>query len=194
MEVGETVYPQHRQDWHEWLAKHHRTKTEIWVQKYRKATGKPSIPYDDLVECCLCFGWIDGIIKKHGPEGSAQRITPRRKKSFLSELNRQRIWKLQKIGEMTPAGVAPIANQIGSPDDPILIPAWFEDALRQEGQWDAFRDFPHFYQRLKVGWISEVGNTSRAQLERQKRLAHLIAMTKKGKRYGTEPLLDWDSP
>ena len=41
-----------------------------------------------------------------------QRVTPRRKKTSLSELNRQRIWKLQKQGLMTDAGLAPIVLYI----------------------------------------------------------------------------------
>ena len=101
----------------DWLQKHHQSKTEIWLRRFKKATGKPSISYDDLVECCLCFGWIDGVIKKYDEESNVQRITPRRKKkTFLSELNRQRVWKLQRLGLITPAGIEPIKDQIGSPD------------------------------------------------------------------------------
>jgi uncharacterized protein YdeI (YjbR/CyaY-like superfamily) len=92
MEITEVFYPQNRQEWHDWLQEHHLTKKEVWLRKFRKATGKPTISYDDLVEVCLCFGWIDGTVKKFCEESAVQRITPRRKKSFLSELNRKRIW------------------------------------------------------------------------------------------------------
>jgi uncharacterized protein YdeI (YjbR/CyaY-like superfamily) len=130
MEITEVFYPTTRADWRAWLETHHLTKTEIWVQTFRKATGKPSLPYDDLVEECLCFGWIDGIVKKYDEESAVQRITPRKKKSYLSELNRQRIWKLQALGLMAPAGIAPIAAQIGSPNDPFEFPEWIVEALK----------------------------------------------------------------
>ena len=165
----------------------HQTKSEIWLQRYKKASGKPCITYDELVEECLCFGWIDGIVKKYDEESNVQRITPRRKKSFLSELNRQRVWKLQKSGLITPAGLAAIEGKIGSPDDPFEIPDWIAEQLQADPiVWKNFQNFSHFYKRLKVGWISEAG--PRRPEEGQRRLNYLIKMTSKGKMYGTVPL------
>lgn len=188
MDITEVFYPQTRQDWRNWLETHSATKSEIWLRTFRKGTGKPSVSYDDLVEESLCFGWIDGTVKKYDEESTVQRITPRRKKSFLSELNRQRIWKLQRLGLMTPAGIAPIESQIGSPDEPLVIPDWIRAALQQdELVWRNFEAFPHFYKRLKVMWISENLSPTR-QAEADKRLAYFIKMTAQGKRYGTEPM------
>lgn len=186
MEIGEVFYPQSRQEWRDWLQTYHQEKTEIWVQKFKKATGKPTIAYDDLVEECLCFGWIDGMVKKYDELSSVQRITPRRKKSFLSELNRQRVWKLQKLGLMTPAGLPAIEAQIGSPDEPLEIPEWVLEQLQEDDEvWDTFQAFPYYYRRLKIGWIKECKNRRE---EAQKRLNYLIKMTGKGKRYGSYPL------
>ncbi len=190
MEIGEVFYPKNRKTWRAWLEKNHTLKTEIWVQKYRKATGKPTISYDDLVEQSLCFGWIDGISKKFDPESSVQRVSIRRKKTFLSELNRQRVWKLQHLGLMTEAGVRPIADQIGAPSDPLEIPDWLEKKLQEDPQaWSNFQAFPHFYKRLKVGWITEANIRTREE-EVMKRLNHCMRMTAQNKRYGTEPLAD----
>lgn len=187
MEVGEVFYPKTRGEWRAWLEAHHATKEEIWVRRFKKAAAKASIGYDDLVEECLCFGWIDGIIKKLDEDSNAVRITPRRKRSFLSELNRQRVWKLQAAGLMTPAGFAALGDQVGSPDDPWEIPDWVESQLRADPEvWSTFGDFPFLYRRLKIGWITEAGQLRQAEM--QKRLDYLIKMTKKGKMYGTVPL------
>ena len=193
MEITEVFHPKTRAAWRRWLARHHSSgKTEIWLRRYKKATGKPAISYDDMVEESLCFGWIDGITKKYCDESSVQRITPRRKKSFLSELNRQRIWKLQKLGLMTEAGITPIADQIGSPDDPFEIPDWLESELRADPKvWKTFTAFPHFYKRLRVGWLAACRDGNRDDVF-QTRVAHLIKMTARGKHYGTEPLADLD--
>ncbi|MCB0548365.1 MAG: YdeI/OmpD-associated family protein [Phaeodactylibacter sp.] len=187
MEITEVFYPHGRSQWREWLETHHQSKTEIWLRTFRKASAKPSIAYDDMVEECLCFGWIDGVVKKYCEESRVQRITPRRKKNtFLSELNRQRVWKLQRQGLMTPAGLAPIHDQVGAPDDPWEIPEWIEAQLRAEQVvWENFQQFSHFYQRLKIGWIKECG--PRRQEEAQKRLNYLVKMTRQGKMYGTVP-------
>jgi len=188
MEITLVFYPTHRAEWRAWLEANHRREAEVWLQTFNKASGKPTLKYDDLVEECLCFGWIDGVVKKYDPESTVQRITPRRKKSFLSELNRQRIWKLQANGLMTPAGIEPIKDQLGSPDDPLEIPEWAEEQLRAEQiVWDNFQAFPPLYKRLKIGWIAEIKSASRRP-EAQKRLDYLIKMTRQGKMYGTRPL------
>jgi uncharacterized protein YdeI (YjbR/CyaY-like superfamily) len=177
-------YPKSRPEWRNWLQTNHQTETEVWVQTFKKATGKPSLPYDDLVEECLCFGWIDGVVSKYEDDSCIQRITPRRKKTFLSELNRQRIWKLQKLGLMTPFGIAPIENQIGSPDDAWEIPTWILEKLQENPViWANFQSFPPNYQRLKIGWITEPA-ISRGE-EKIKRLNYLLKMTEQGKMYGT---------
>ncbi len=188
--ITEVFYPKTRKAWRNWLEKNGTKKTEIWVQLFRKDSGKPSLPYDDLVEECLCFGWIDGVVKKYDDESRVQRITPRRKKTFLSELNRQRVWKLQRQGLMTPRGAAPIADQIGTPDDPWEIPDWIESQLEADpAVWNTFRKFPPLYQRLKIGWIKEAGTSPSRKPEAQRRLDYLIKMTGKGKRYGMVPYL-----
>jgi uncharacterized protein YdeI (YjbR/CyaY-like superfamily) len=188
MQITEVFYPTHRAEWRQWLQTHRLSKAEIWLRTFRKASGKPSLPYDDMVEECLCFGWIDGIVKKYDEESTVQRITPRRNKSYLSELNRQRIWKLQHLGLMTPDGITPIADQIGHPADPYEIPAWVEEQLRANpAVWEQFEAFPHFYKRLRICWIAEL-NTESRRAEAQKRLDYFIKMTAQGKMYGAQPL------
>lgn len=114
-------------------------------------------------------------------DGTAQR----RKKSSLSELNRQRVWKLQAQGLMTSADLAAIQDQIGSPEDHFEIPEWILAQLQaDETVWKNFQQFPPHYQRLKVGWIADVKGASR-RAEAPKRLDYLIKMTRVGKVYGT---------
>lgn len=187
MEITEVFYPQSRKEWRAWLETHHKTKTEVWLQTFRKASGRPSIAYDDMVEECLCFGWIDGSVKKYDEDSMVQRITPRRKKTYLSELNRQRVWKLQRQGLITQAGLDPIADQIGSPEERLYFPEWALEQLQADTQvWETFQQFPPNYQRLKIGWIAEFKGESR-RAEAQKRLDYLIKMTRQGKMYGTIP-------
>ncbi|MBR9919983.1 MAG: hypothetical protein GYB31_04030 [Bacteroidetes bacterium] len=187
MEIGEIFYPKVRVEWRQWLAENHQDKKEIWLRRFRKATGIPCINYDELVEEALCFGWIDGLVKKLDVESNVQRISPRRKgKTFLSELNRQRVWKLQRLGLMTPFGESLIKDQIGHPDDPFEVPEYIKVQLQEDPEvWENFQGFDHFYKRLKTGWILECG--PRRPEEAQRRLNYLIKMTKKGKMYGTRP-------
>lgn len=102
--ITETFYPKTRAQWRRWLEKNHAKKSEIWLMRYKKATGKPTVNYQDSVDEALCFGWIDGVEKSVDEERYAQRFTPRRPKSHWSEINVGRYHMLEKEGLMTEAG------------------------------------------------------------------------------------------
>src|SRR4030043_1595586 len=108
MEIGKTLYVKDRRSWRTWLARNHDKEKEIWLIYYRKETGKPRIPYNDAVEEALCYGWIDSTVKNIDTERFAQRFSPRKKSSSLSQANKERIIRLIATKKMTPAGLAAV--------------------------------------------------------------------------------------
>ena len=106
MEIGETLYVTDREDFRRWLAENHKSKKEIWLIQYKKATKKPSINYVEAVEEALCFGWIDSTEKSIDTERYATRFSPRRPKSNWTETNKDRARRLIAKGKMTEAGFA----------------------------------------------------------------------------------------
>lgn len=96
---------QERRQLREWLQENHSTAKDCWVVTSRSKNPPPGqIPYIEIVEEALCFGWIDSTLKRL-PEGRlAQRLSPRRKGSHWTELNKQRCQELEIRGLMTPAG------------------------------------------------------------------------------------------
>src|SRR5437870_8006402 len=110
MEIGTTLYVKDRRQWRAWLAGHHKTAPEIWLIYYKKHSGRPRIPYSDAVEEALCYGWIDSITKPVDEDRWAQRFSPRRPSSRLSEMNRERVRRLIAARRMTKAGLARIAH------------------------------------------------------------------------------------
>ena len=128
MDITDVFYARHRDEWREWLEANHRTAREIWLQTYHVKSGKERVPYDDAVEEALCFGWIDGLAKNYDHESAVQRYTPRRAKTFLSELNRQRIFKMIRLGKMTQAGLDPIAHLLATSASRAHPDAWDEAA------------------------------------------------------------------
>ena len=104
MEIGETLYVTHRDDFRKWLEKNHNSKKEIWLVQFKKATKKPSINYVEAVEEALCFGWIDNTEKSMDVERYATRFSPRRPKSNWTETNKDRARRLIAEGKMTGAG------------------------------------------------------------------------------------------
>ena len=106
MEIGEKLLVSGRQEWREWLNKHHNDRREIWLIYYKKNSGKVGISYEESVEEALCFGWIDGDNKGIDAETYAGRFTPRRPRSPWSASNRERVARLIREGRMTDAGLA----------------------------------------------------------------------------------------
>ena len=98
MKITATLYAATRKEWREWLEANHGREREIWLVSYRKATGRPSVPYDDAVEEALCFGWIDSTRKRVDEDCFAQRYTPRRETSPYSQLNKERLAHLIRDG------------------------------------------------------------------------------------------------
>src|SRR4029078_8944926 len=103
MTPGATVSPKSRAAWRAWLERHHARRDEIWVVYYKKHTGKASVSYAEAVEEALCFGWIDGIVKRVDDERHIQRFTPRRKGSVWSAVNLRRFARLVEAGLLVAA-------------------------------------------------------------------------------------------
>lgn len=69
--------------------------------------------YIDAVEEALCFGWIDSTVKKLDNGITIQRLSPRKKGSIWSELNKERCRRMEKLGKMTQAGKKSITRYVG---------------------------------------------------------------------------------
>ena len=112
MDIGETLYIADRDAWRAWLADHHAQQQEVWLLFFKKASGKPSIAYDEAVEEAICFGWIDSQIRSMDQARFARRFTPRREGSAWSESNRVRALKMLGAGRMTKAGLASLPEEV----------------------------------------------------------------------------------
>lgn len=84
-----------------WLHQHHASPNdELIVGYYKKATGKPSMTWNDSVDEGLCFGWKDGIRRKIDDETYCIRFT----RSHWSGKNINRMKELIELGLAQPAG------------------------------------------------------------------------------------------
>lgn len=100
-----TIYPKHRDELRDWLMAHASTEKEVWVHCIRRKHDA-ILPYVEVVEEALCFGWIDSTVHSNPDgEGIFQRLSPRRKGSHWTELNIQRSHQMIAAGRMTDAGL-----------------------------------------------------------------------------------------
>jgi uncharacterized protein YdeI (YjbR/CyaY-like superfamily) len=180
----ETFYTPRRREWRRWLSRNHRTAKEVWLVYYRKGSGRPRITYNAAVEEALCYGWIDSIVRKIDDERFAQRFSPRKPKSALSQMNRERIDKLVVQKKMTKARLEAIAHVYDSAGKTkrFVVPPDIRKALQADPKtWRNFQRFPAAYRRIRVAYVD--GARSRPD-EFRKRLRNLVKMTSQNKRFG----------
>ena len=166
-----------------WLENNYETQKECWViVKRGRPQNDDTFWYIDAVEEALCFGWIDSTVKKLDTGITIQRLSPRKKGSIWSELNKERCRRMEKLGKMTQAGkkVLPDMSEKGFNIDIDILEALKKDEM----VWANFHKFPSLYQRVRIDTIQI--KKKNPQLF-QKRLEKLIENTKKGIMYG-----DWN--
>jgi uncharacterized protein YdeI (YjbR/CyaY-like superfamily) len=105
--------------WRRWLTTNHDRVDGVWLKFAKKTSPTPSVNYAQALEEALCFGWIDGQVRRFDEHFYLQRFTPRRAKSKWSQNNREKAAKLIGEGRMHPVGLAQV------------------EAAKADGRWDA---------------------------------------------------------
>lgn len=159
--VVQQVAVESRQGWRDWLSANHASCAGAWAVTWKKRSGGPHVPYGDLVEEALCFGWVDSL-GRTVDEGRWQLLmTPRKRGSGWSRPNKERVERLVAAGLMAPAGEAVVAaaqadgswsalddvENLAEPDD---LRAALDAAPEARRQWDVF---PRSAKRGILEWL-----------------------------------------
>ena len=169
-----------------WLDKHHGTKTELWIGFYKVHSGKKGLTYPEAVDEALCFGWIDGLVKRFDELAFMQRFTPRKAKSIWSEINIRKIGALREAGRVAAPGLAvfeardPARTGLYSFENrnPQFDAAVGKRFRAQKKAWAFFEAQPPGYRRIATHWVM----SAKREETRERRLARLIADSASGKR------------
>ena len=181
-----------REDWREWLQKNHATEKEVWLVHYKKHTGKPSLLYEDAVEEALCFGWIDGLLRRLDDERYVLRYTPRKGRSVWSESNRRRAERMIRQGRMTEAGLARIRqakasgeweNAVSLNDSQAALPADLEEALAaSRTAKENFGNMAPSYRKQYIWWIT----SAKRRDTRERRIRETVKRAELNKKPGID--------
>ena len=152
---------QTRQDWRNWLEENHTQTEGIWLVTYKKNSGMPYLSYDEIVEEAICFGWIDSVPRKLDEQRTMLYLSPRKKGSNWSKINKDRVAKLLDKGLIHASGMAKIeqAKIDGSWNflddvEALIIPEDLERALSQNPTAkEYFTAFPPSVKRGILEWI-----------------------------------------
>jgi uncharacterized protein YdeI (YjbR/CyaY-like superfamily) len=183
------IYLKTRKEWRNWLTRHHHKSKGIWLVFYKNHTGKASLEYEAVVEECLCFGWIDSIIKRIDDEKYVRKVTPRKLGSRWSELNKNRIKKLQRQGLMTESGILVVREakrsgywgQSNRPKMSLDIPKEFENALNKNKKAKTFfNQLAPSYRKQIIGWIS----AAKREETKARRIKESVDLLEQGRKLG----------
>ena len=162
-----------------WLKKNHKSAKELIVGYYKKASGKPTLTWQESVDEALCFGWIDGIRRSHGDEAYNIRFTPRRKGSNWSAININRVAALTKEKRMHPAGLAAFALRTETKsrvytyeqkDIPRFEPKLEKLFKANQDAWAFFQTLAPYYRRGETRWV----NSAKQEATKLRRLEKVI--------------------
>ncbi|MDE6020862.1 MAG: YdeI/OmpD-associated family protein [Ruminococcus sp.] len=107
-----------REEFRKWLYDNCMSEDGVWLL-FSKAGGQKTIKAGEALEEALCFGWIDGQMKRIDDKTYKKYFSMRRKNSKWSEKNKALVKSLEEQGLMTDFG----RNKI--------------EEAKKNGQWDA---------------------------------------------------------
>lgn len=105
-------------EWRSWIVHNHETAQGVWMRFAKKAAPFTSVTYAAALDVALCYGWIDGQLKRFDEESYLVKFTPRGPRSIWSRVNVGHVERLIASGEMQPAGLAAV------------------DSAKADGRWD----------------------------------------------------------
>ncbi|HWR99593.1 MAG TPA: hypothetical protein VN249_03205, partial [Prolixibacteraceae bacterium] len=85
-----------QEEWEKWLEANHAISDGIWLQIYKKGSGIRSVVYSEALDEALCYGWIDGQLRRGDEKFYLQRFTPRRPRSTWSKRNIEHVARLEQ--------------------------------------------------------------------------------------------------
>lgn len=169
-----------------WFAAHHADAGELWIGFWKKGVERPSVSYDEAVEEALCFGWIDGIVRRVDEASYMHRFSPRTARSPWSRLNLARARRLLAEGRMHPAGRAALERRAPRPGGTYSYerrPRELDDAalrrLRADpAGWAFYRQQPPGYRRTVAYWVL----SAKRPETRERRLGVVLDASRRGRR------------
>ena len=91
--------------WRTWLSGHHSKSQGVWLVLAKKGTTYPTtLSYDEALDEAICFGWIDGQLRRRNNTTFRRRFTPRQTGSPWSQRNVAIAERLSASGRMHRSG------------------------------------------------------------------------------------------
>jgi uncharacterized protein YdeI (YjbR/CyaY-like superfamily) len=172
----------------QWLTKNHDATTGIWIKFFKKGSGEKTITYAEALDEALCFGWIDGQIKKFDEQSWIRHFTPRGEKSIWSKRNTGHAERLVTTGRMKPPGLKQVEKAKADGrwtlayDSPanMEIPEDLIKAISKNKKAKSFFESLNKANLYSIGWRLQ---TAKRPETREKRIKAILEMLAKGQKF-----------
>jgi uncharacterized protein YdeI (YjbR/CyaY-like superfamily) len=115
--MSEPLYFQTREDFRKWLSKNCQSHEGVWLLFF-KTKEQQTLKASEALEEALCYGWIDGLMKKIDDDSYKKYFAARQPHSKWSLKNKEVVESLEQKGIMTDFGRIKI------------------EEAKKNGQWD----------------------------------------------------------
>jgi len=164
-----------------WLAKNHASSKGIWLRLFKKESREKSVTYNETIDEMLCYGWIDGQVKKYDDRSWIRKFTPRGPKSIWSKKNTDHIERLTKLGKMKASGLSEVEKAkadgrwVKAYDSPteMKMPEDFMKALSKNKAAKVFFESLNKANKYAIGWRLQ---TAKKPETREKRMKIILQM------------------
>jgi uncharacterized protein YdeI (YjbR/CyaY-like superfamily) len=165
-----------------WLEAHHARPGPVWLATWKKP-HPDHVPYPEVVEELLCWGWVDSVPRRIDEDRGSVLIAPRNPASAWSAINKAHVARARASGAMTPAGEAKVSAAMANGQWAFLddverleVPPDLAEALGDlRSGWDAW---PRSVRRGTLEWLK----TAKTEPTRRKRIADITESLSAGLR------------
>jgi uncharacterized protein YdeI (YjbR/CyaY-like superfamily) len=174
-------------EWRDWLEHNSTVSNGIWLQLYKKGSGIPTVVYAEALDEALCYGWIDGQLKRGDDKFYLQRFTPRRARSTWSKRNINHVARLEKDGKIRPPGWKAInaakmdgrwENAYDSQSD-MIVPDYLLAELRNDPKSLAFFESLDKVNTYAIVWRLQSAKNPETRAKRMKGVLEMVAKGEK---------------
>ena len=170
-----------------WLQTNHAHSPGLWVRFFKKSATRKALAYKGALDVALCYGWIDGQLKKFDDSSYLHKFTPRGAKGVWSSLNRKHVERLTKESRMRPAGLAAVAaakkdgrwDKAYDSSSSMKMPTDFLTVLAKAKQAKAFFDTLDRANLYSIAWRLQTAKTPETRQRRMEAIVTMLGQKKK---------------
>ena len=176
-----------------WLVLHGDSEPELLVRLFKVHAAEQGLTYRAALDAALCHGWIDGVRRGFDADSFLIRFTPRRSRSYWSDVNVRRMKELIAEGLVQPSGMAAFqrhdagrAPRYSFETDPVDFDAAGKRLFKaNRAAWAHFQRQAPSYRRTVTHWVMRAKQPE----TRARRLGKLITCSAAGRRLDDRPAI-----